>query len=89
MLNLLFQLLAELLITRPPGMEPGVQSPYARRALAELDSRYFRMALPRQPDAELGKLNRPSPHGHSRTRKVAEPSKASQAMDESFEWSCK
>ena len=47
MLNLLFQLLAELFITRPPGMEPGAQSPHARRALAELDSRYFRMALPR------------------------------------------
>ena len=89
MLNLLFQLLAELFITRPPGMEPGAQSPHARRALAELDSRYFRMALPRQPDTELGKLNRPSPLGHSRTREMAQPSKASQAIDESLEWSCK
>lgn len=88
MLTLLFQLLAELFITRPPGLEPGTQSPHAKRALAELDSRFFRMELPRRPDAELGKLNRPSQLGRSRTREGAQPSKASQAVDDSFEWSC-
>ena len=89
MLNLLFQLLAELFITRPPGMEPGTQSPHARQALAELDSRYFRMTLPRKPDTELGKLNRPSQPGKTRTREAVQLSKAAQAIDSSFEWSCK
>ena len=88
MLTLLFQLLAELFITRPPGLEPCTQSPHAKRALEQLDSRFFRMELPRRPDAELGKLNRPSQLGRSRTREVAQPSKASQAVDDSFEWSC-
>lgn len=89
MLTLLFQLLAELFITRPPGLEPGTQSPHAKRALEQLDCWFFRMELPRRPDAELGKLNRPSQLGRSRTREVAQPSKASQAVDDSFEWSCK
>lgn len=88
MLTLLFHLLAELFITRPPGLEPGTQSPHARQALAELDSRYFRMALSRKPDTELGKLNRQSQLGKSRTREVVQPSKASQALDGSFEWGC-
>ena len=88
MLTLLFQLLAALFITRPPGLQPGPQSPHAKRALTELDSRFFRMELPRRPDAKLGKLNRPSQLGRSRTREVAQPSKASQAVDDSFEWSC-
>lgn len=88
MLNLLFQLLAELFITRPPGMEPGAQSPHTRCALAELDSRFFRMALPMRPDTELGKLNRTSRLGTNRAQEVAQPSKASQAIGDSFEWSC-
>ena len=89
MLTLLFQLLAELFITRPPGLEPGTQSFHAKRALAELDSRFFRMALPRRLDTELGKLNLPSPLGKSRTRELVQPSNASQTIRDSFEWSCK
>ena len=89
MLTLLFQLLAELFITRPPGLEPGTQSVHAKRVLAELDSRFFRMALPRRHDNQLGKLNRPSSLGQSNTRELAQPSKSSQANVDSFEWSCK
>ena len=88
MLTLLFQLLAELFITRPPGLEPGTQSFHAKRALAELDSRFFRMALPRRLNTELGKLHQPSQLGKSRARELAQPSKASQAIGDSFEWSC-
>ena len=88
MLTLLFQLLAELFITRPPGLEPGTQSVHAMRALAELDSRFYRMELPRRLDTQLGKLNRPSSLGKSHTRELAQPSKASQAIGDSFEWSC-
>lgn len=88
MLNLLFQLLAQLFITRPPGLEPGTQSPHARRALAELDSRFFRIALPRKLDTELGKLNRPSPLGKTRTREAVQPSRASQANNDAFDWGC-
>ena len=89
MLTLLFQLLAELFITRPPGLEPGTQSDHAKRVLAELDSRFFRMALPRRLNTELGKLHQPSQLGKSRARELAQPSKASQAIEDSFEWSCK
>ena len=89
MLTLLFQLLAELFITRPPGLEPGTQSVHAKRVLAELDSRFFRMALPRRLNTELGKLNLPSQLGKSHTRELAQPSKSSQANVDSFEWSCK
>ena len=89
MLTLLFQLLAELFITRPPGLEPGTQSDHAKRALAELDSRFFRMALPRRLNTELGKLHQPSQLGKSRTRELAQPSKSSQANVDSLEWSCK
>lgn len=89
MLTLLFQLLAELFITRPPGLEPGTQSDHAKRALAELDSRFFRMALPRRLNTELGKLHQPPQLGKSRTRELAQPSKASQAIGDSFEWTCK
>ena len=89
MLTLLFQLLAELFITRPPGLEPGTQSDHAKRALVELDSRFYRMELPRRLDAQLGKLNRPSSLGKSHTRELAQPYKASQAIEDSFEWSCK
>ena len=88
MLTLLFQLLAELFITRPPGLEPGTQSVHAKRALAELDSRFFRMALTRRFNTELGKLHRPSQLGKSRARELAQPSKASKAIGDSFEWSC-
>ena len=88
MLTLLFQLLAELFITRPPGLEPGTQSVHAKRALAELDSRFYRMALPRRLDNQLGKLNLPSSLDKSRARELAQPSKASQAISDSFEWSC-
>lgn len=89
MLTLLFQLLAELFITRPQGLEPHTQSSHAKRALAELDSRFFRMELPRKPDAALGKLNRPSQLVMSRKREMVSLSKASQSIDDSFEWSCK
>ena len=88
MLTLLFQLLAELFITRPPGLEPGIQSDHAKRALAELDCRFFRMALPRRFNTELGKLHQPSQLGKSRARELAQPSKASKAIGDSFEWSC-
>ena len=88
MLNLLFQLLAQLFITRPPGLEPGTQSPHARRALAELDSRFFRIALSKRPDTELGKLNRPSPLGKTRTREAVQPSRAAQANNDAFDWGC-
>ena len=88
MLNLLFQLLAQLFITRPPRLEPGIQSHHARRALAELDSRFFRIALPRKPDTELGKLNRPSPLGKTRTREAVQPSRAEHANNDSFDWGC-
>ena len=89
MLTLLYQLLAELFITGSPDLEPGIQSPYASRALSELDSRFFRMHLPTTPNPELGKLNRPSQLDNGRAGEVAQPSKASQAVDDSFEWSCK
>ena len=88
MLTLLFQLLAELFISRPPGLEPGTQSVHAKRALAELDSRFFRMALPRRLNTELGKLNLPSSLDKSRARELAQPFKASHAIGDSFEWSC-
>ena len=88
MLNLLFQLLAQLFIACPPGLEPGTQSPHARRALAELDSRFFRIALSKRPDTELGKLNRPSPLGKTRTREAVQPSRAAQANNDSFDWGC-
>ena len=89
MLTLLYQLLAELFITGSPDVKPGTQSPHASRALSELDSRFFRMQLPTTPNPELGKLNRPSQHGNGRAWEPAQPSKASQAIDDSFEWSCK
>ena len=88
MLNLLFQLLAQLFIARPPGLEPGTQSHHAKRALAELDNRFFRIELLGRPDAELGKPTRPSQLGESRPRDVAHPARASQAVDDSFDWSC-
>lgn len=88
MLTLLFQLLAELFITRPPGLEPGTQSVRAKRALAELDSRFFRIPLPQRPDAELGKLSHSLQLGKSRAREVTQPSKATQAVDASLVWSC-
>lgn len=88
MLTLLLSFLAELFITRPPGLEPGTQSRHAQKALAELDSRFFRIQLPMRPDAELGKL-KPLPLGKSRTREVAQPSKAEQAVDAALVWSCK
>ena len=88
MLNLLFQLLAQLFITRPPRLEPGTKSPHARRALAELDSRFFRIALSKRPDTELGKLNRPSPIGKTRTREAVKPSRAEHANNDSFDWGC-
>ncbi len=90
MLTLLFQLLAELFITRPPGLEPGRQSPHAKRALTELDGRFFRIELTRRPDADLGKPNRrlPLALGKARAREVAQPSRASQTLDDSFDWSC-
>jgi hypothetical protein len=88
MLNLLFQLLTELFIARPPGLEPGTQSPHARRALADLDSRFFRIELLGRPDTDLGKPNGRSRLGKARTREVAQPSRASQAVDDAFDWSC-
>ncbi len=88
MLTLLLSFLAELFITRPPGLEPGTQSRHAQKALAELEGRFFRMQLPRMPDAELGKL-KPSRAGRSRTREVAQPSQAAQAVDAALVWSCK
>jgi hypothetical protein len=89
MLTLLFQLLAELFISRPPGLEPGTQSTHAQRALAELDSRFFRIKLSSSPNTELGKLNRTVQFGKSRARELVQPSTASKAIDDSFEWSCK
>ena len=88
MLTLLLSFLAELFITRPPGLEPGTQSRHAQKALAELDSRFFRMQLPDRPDADLGKL-KPLPLGKSRAREVAQPSKVEQAVDAALVWSCK
>lgn len=89
MLTLLYQLLAELFITGSPDLEPGTQSPHASRALSELDSRFFRIQLPTTPNTELGKLNRPSQLGMSLTPVAVQSSEASQAIDGSFEWSCK
>lgn len=87
MLTLLLSFLAELFITRPPGLEPGTQSRHAQKALTELEGRFFRMELPRMPDAELGKL-KPSRTGKSRAREVAQPSKSAQAVDAALVWSC-
>ena len=87
MLTLLLSFLAELFITRPPGLEPGTQSRHAQKALAELEGRFFRMQLPDRPDAELGKL-KPLPRGKSRTREAAQPTKSAQAVDASLVWSC-
>ena len=88
MLNLLFQLLTQLFIARPPGLEPGTQSPHAKRALADLESRFFRIELLGRPDTELGKPNRRLPLGQARARDVVQPSRASQAVDDAFDWSC-
>lgn len=84
MLTLLLNLLSELFICRPTGLDPGTQSPCARQALAELESRFFGNAVPQKPVTASNILNSGYRTAHHTRNKPA----VANAIDTDMEWSC-
>lgn len=84
MLTLLLNLLSELFICRPTGLDPGTQSTYAEQALAELDSQFFGNAVPRKPATASSILHSGFRTAHY-TGSIPTPPTA---LDTEMEWSC-
>ena len=84
MLTLLLNLLSELFICRPTGLDPGTQSTYAKQALAELDSRYFGTVVPQKPSTTSSILLSGMRTAHYTGSIPTTPS----ALDTEMEWSC-
>ncbi len=84
MLTLLLNLLSELFICRPTGLDPGTQSPYAKQALAELDSRFFGTAASQKLSTTSSILRSGIRTAHYTDSIPTTPN----ALDTEMEWSC-
>ena len=49
LISLLFQLIAAIFVTRPPGIPAGQWSPHARDAVRTLERRHFGIPIPARP----------------------------------------
>ena len=49
LISLLFQLIAAIFVTRPPGIQAGQWSPHARDAVRTLERRHFGIPIPARP----------------------------------------
>ena len=49
LISLLFQLIAAIFVTRPPGIQAGQWSPHARDAVSTLERRHFGIPIPARP----------------------------------------
>ena len=76
LIAILLRLLATIITTRPPGIEPGQWSPHAREAVRLLEQRHFRLALPQVPARRMP------------PRRTWEPVAPSSAPGAEGEWTC-
>ena len=77
LISLLFQLIAAIFVTRPPGIQAGQWSPHARDAVRTLERRHFGIPIPA----------RPGPRAPTRRDWVRAP--ATVIPEVEGEWTCK